>query len=151
MFFGGRIGDLCNGCLDGDFTLLGVVRDGVIDLMCVFFGLQHWISPHSQLVTGLVLVKIQLSVDFSGSPETLANHWLPIGSISPRVFNICCCHWFYPPSVQQRHSYFLPYSSLQFSLLPGRTHSSCVLPQFILFLFCKQRKILRKPDDLAGS
>ena len=26
MLFGGRIGDLCNGCFDGDFVLLGVVR-----------------------------------------------------------------------------------------------------------------------------
>ena len=26
MLFGGRIGDLCNGCFDGDFALLGVVR-----------------------------------------------------------------------------------------------------------------------------
>ena len=34
--FGGRIGDLCNGCLDGDFALLGVVRIGVIDPTCVF-------------------------------------------------------------------------------------------------------------------
>ena len=36
MLFGGRIGDLCNGCFDGDFTLLGVVRVGVIDPTCVF-------------------------------------------------------------------------------------------------------------------
>ena len=36
MLFGGRIGDLCNGCFDGDFALLGVVRVGVIDPMCVF-------------------------------------------------------------------------------------------------------------------
>ena len=25
MLFGGRIGDLCNGCFDGDFALLGLV------------------------------------------------------------------------------------------------------------------------------
>ena len=36
MLFGGRIGDLCNGCFDRDFALLGVVRVGVIDPMCVF-------------------------------------------------------------------------------------------------------------------
>ena len=36
MLFGGRIGDLCNGCFDGDFALLGVVRVGVIDPTCVF-------------------------------------------------------------------------------------------------------------------
>ena len=36
MLFGGRIGDLCNGCFDGDFSLLGVVRVGVIDPTCVF-------------------------------------------------------------------------------------------------------------------
>ena len=35
MLFGGRIGDLCNGCFDGDFALLGVVRVGVIDPTCV--------------------------------------------------------------------------------------------------------------------
>ena len=34
MLFGGRIGDLCNGCFDGDF--LGVVRVGVMDPTCVF-------------------------------------------------------------------------------------------------------------------
>ena len=34
MIFGGRIGDLCNGCFDGDFALL-VVRVGVIDPSCV--------------------------------------------------------------------------------------------------------------------
>ena len=36
MLFGGWIGDLCNGCFDGDFALLGVVRVGVIDPTCVF-------------------------------------------------------------------------------------------------------------------
>ena len=36
MLFGGRIGDLCNGCFNGDFALLGVVRVGVIDPTCVF-------------------------------------------------------------------------------------------------------------------
>ena len=36
MLFGGRIDDLCNGCFDGNFALLGVVRVGVIDPMCVF-------------------------------------------------------------------------------------------------------------------
>ena len=41
------------------------------------FGLQHLISPHSQLVAELVLGKIQASVVFSGAPKTLANHWLP--------------------------------------------------------------------------
>ena len=34
MLFGGRIGDLCNGCFDGDFALL-VVGVGVIDPTCV--------------------------------------------------------------------------------------------------------------------
>ena len=90
ILFGGRIGDLCNGCFDGDFTLLGVVRDGVIDPTCVLCGRQHWISLYSQIVAGLVLGKMQLSVFFSGAPETLANHWLPTGLISPRVFYICC-------------------------------------------------------------
>ena len=36
MLFGGRIGDLCNSCFDGDFLLLGVVRVGVIDPTSVF-------------------------------------------------------------------------------------------------------------------
>ena len=36
MLFGGRIGDLCNGCFDGDFALLGVVRVGVINPTRVF-------------------------------------------------------------------------------------------------------------------
>ena len=54
------------------------------------FGLQHWISPHSQPVAELVLGKIRPSVVFSGSPEILANHSLLTGSISPRVFYIGC-------------------------------------------------------------
>ena len=45
-----------------------------------------------QLVAELVLGKIQLSVVFSGAPETLAYHWLLTGSISPRMFYICCIH-----------------------------------------------------------
>ena len=98
-----------------------------------------------------MLGKIRPSVVFSGAPETLANHWLPTGSISPWVFNSCCCHWFYLPSVQQKRSCFLPCSSLQFSLLPGKTHYSCVSPQLFLFHFCKQRKIMYKLDDLVGS
>ena len=58
-------------------------------ILCVFlFGLQHWISPHSQLVAELELGKIQPSVVFSGAPETLTNHSLPTGSISPWVFYI---------------------------------------------------------------
>ena len=36
MHFGGRIGDLCNGCFDGDFAIFGVVRVGVIDPARVF-------------------------------------------------------------------------------------------------------------------
>ena len=140
-------GDLCNGCFDGDFALLEVVPVGVIDLTCVFV----WISPHSQLVAELVFGKIRPSVVFSGAPETLTNHWFPTWSIFPRVFYICCRHWFYPTSVQLRRSYFLSYSSLQFSLLPGRTQSSCVSPQLFIFIFCKHHNILRKPDDLVGS
>ena len=77
MLFGGRIGDLCNGCFDGDFALLGVVRVGVIDRVFLF-ELEHWISPHSQLVAELVLGKIHRNVIFSGASETLANHWLPV-------------------------------------------------------------------------
>ena len=34
--FIGRIGDLYNSCFDGNFSLLGVVRVGVIDPTCVF-------------------------------------------------------------------------------------------------------------------
>ena len=37
MLFGGRIGDLCNGCFDRDFVFSGV-RVGVIDPTCVFVG-----------------------------------------------------------------------------------------------------------------
>ena len=36
MLSGGQIGDLCNGCFDGDFALLGVLCVGVIDPTCVF-------------------------------------------------------------------------------------------------------------------
>ena len=65
MLFGGRVGDLCNGCFVGDFLRLEVVRVGV-----VVFGLQHWISLHSQPVAELVLGKIRSSVVLSGVPET---------------------------------------------------------------------------------
>ena len=34
------------------------------------FGLQHWISPHFQLVAKLVLSKFRPSAIFSGAPET---------------------------------------------------------------------------------
>ena len=105
MPFGGWIGDLCNGCFDGDFALL-VVRVGVIDVFCLDYNIG------SLAIRNLVLGKIQPSVVFSGTPETLANHWLPTWWISPWVFYICCRHWFY---LQQRRSCFLPYSSLQFS------------------------------------
>ena len=108
------------------------------------------LSPF-QIVAELVFGKIRPSVVFSGAPESLANHWFPIWSISPRMFYICCRHWFYPPFVQQRRSCFRLYSSLQFFLLPGRKHSSCVSPQLFLFLFSKQRKIFHKPGDLVGS
>ena len=67
------------------------------------------------------------------------------------MFYICYLDWLYPPSVQQRRSCFRPGRSLQFSLLTERTHSSCVSPQLYPFRFCKQRKILRKPDDLLGN
>ena len=36
MLSGGRIRDLCNGCFDGDFALLGVVHVGVLDPTSVF-------------------------------------------------------------------------------------------------------------------
>ena len=38
LLFGGRISNLCNGCFDGDFALLGVVRVGVINPTCVLYG-----------------------------------------------------------------------------------------------------------------
>ena len=98
-----------------------------------------------------MLGKIRLSVGFSGAPETMTNHSLPTGSISPWVFKICYLDWLYPPSVQQSHSCFLSCRSLQFSLLPGRTHFSCVSPQVFPFLFCKHYKIWQKPVDLVGS
>ena len=71
MLSGGRIGDLCNGCCDGEFALFGVVRVGVIDPTCFVLT-----KTRSQRVTELVLGKIRPSVVFSGAPETLANHWL---------------------------------------------------------------------------
>ena len=36
MLFGGRIGDLCNGCFTGDFALLEVIRVRVVDPKCAF-------------------------------------------------------------------------------------------------------------------
>ena len=114
------------------------------------FGLQLWISPHSQPIAELVLGKIWPRVVFLGAPNTLANHSLPTGSISPQVFYICI-NWLYPPSVQQRRSCLLPCRSLQFSLLPGRKHSSCVSCQVFPFLFCKHCKTLGKLDDFVGN
>ena len=111
--------------------------------------LQHWISPHSQLVAELVLGKIHPNVVPSGAPETLANHWLPAWAISPQVLHIYRRHWFHPPSVQRRRSCPLPYSSPKLSQLPGRKYS-CVWPQQFL-LPGKQHKLLRKPDDPVGS
>ena len=50
----------------------------------------------------------------------------------------------------KRHNCFLPCSSRQFSLLPGRIHSSCVSPQAFPFLFWKHHKILHKPMILLA-
>ena len=61
------------------------------------FGLQHWISPHSQFFAELVLGKIRPSEFFSGVSETLGNPSLPTESISLWVFYICCLHWLYSP------------------------------------------------------
>ena len=78
-------GDLFNSCFVRDFALLGVVHVGVVEATCFLLRLPHWISPHSQLVDELVI--------FSGAPETLPNHSLPTGSISPQVFYIYCLNW----------------------------------------------------------
>ena len=126
-------------CFVGDFALLGVVHVGVVDPMCVLFGLQHLISPHSQPVAELVLGKIRPSVVFSGAPETLANHSLPTGSISPRMFYICCLDWLYLPSVQQRRNCFL--TTIFLASRKG-TFLLCFTSS-ISFSFCKHRKILR--------
>ena len=148
MPFGGRIGHSCNGCFVGDFALLKVVRVGVIEPPCVFVWTTILDLSHSQPIAELVLGPIQPSVDFSSASKTLVNHSLSNGLISPRVFCICYFHWFYPPSEQQTRSCFLPCRSLQFSLVPERTHSSCV-SQVFPFLF--RKKTLRMVDDLVGS
>ena len=62
------------------------------------------------------------------------------------MFYICSLQWLYPPFVQQWRRSFCQCSSQQFSLLPGRTYSSCVSPQLFPLLFCK---ILHKPDDFV--
>ena len=127
MIFGGWIGDLRNSCFVGDFALLGLLRVGVVDpTRFFFFCLDYHIrSLHFQPIAELVLGKIRPSVIFSGASETWANHSLLIGSISLRVFYICCLNWSYPPAGQQKCSCFLPCRSLLFSMLPGRTSSSC--------------------------
>ena len=81
MLFGGRIRDLCNGCFDGDFAILGVVRVRVIDPTCVFV----WTTTldFSPFPTFLSWFLVKFDQVFSGTPETLANHWLPTLSISP--------------------------------------------------------------------
>ena len=119
------LGTYLTAVLLGDFILLGVVHVEVVDPKCVWFGLQHCISPHSQPIAELVLGKIRTIIVFSGAPEILANHSLQTGSISPRVFYISCLDWLYLPSIQKKHSCFLLCRFRQFSLLPRRTHSSC--------------------------
>ena len=108
MLFGGRIGDLCNGCFVGDFALLGVVRVGMVDSTCVFVWTTTFDLSPFQPFAELVPSKIRPSVVFSGAPETLANHLHPTVLISSRVFYICCLDWLYTPSMQQRRSCFLP-------------------------------------------
>ena len=89
----------------------------------------------SEHVAGLVLGKIPLRVDFSGAPETLASHWLPTWSISPRVFDICYRHWFYPPTPCKRGvaalSYVAPNNFPYF--LEG--HIPLVFPLTYFFFF----------------
>ena len=88
MFFRGWIGDLCNGYFDGYFVLQGVVRVRVVDPTIVFV----WTTTldHSLPIPNPWRGKIQQTVIFTGTLETLVNQSLPTGSISPRVFYICC-------------------------------------------------------------
>ena len=151
VLFGGRIGDLCNGYFVGYFALLGVIHVGVVDPMCVFvwtitldlflFPTCCWDGAWSN----------SAKCSFSGVPKTLANHSLSTGSIYPWVLYICHLDWLYPPSVKQRHSCFLPCSSLQFSWLPGGTYSTCFTSSISFSFFCKGCKILCKTDNLVAS
>ena len=62
------------------------------------------------------------------------------------VIFIDCIHFLCNRSVAVfAHSY------TYYSLLPGKTHSSCVSPQICLFLFCRLQKILCKLGDFVGS
>ena len=62
--------------------------------------------------------------------QSFGSHW----SISPREIYICYLDLVYLPSLQQKHSCFRPSRSLLFSLLPEKTHSSCVSPQVFSFV-----------------
>ena len=130
MHFGRRIGDLCNSCFAGDLSLLEVVRVGVVDPACILIRTTTLISPHSQIVAELVLVKIRPRVVFAVATKC---HRLPTGSIYPQAFYTSCLHWLYSTSVQQRRSWFLPCRSLQFPSLPGKTHFSSVSSQVFFF------------------
>ena len=136
MLFGGWIGDLFSGYFVGDFTYLGVVCVGV----CV----SVWtttldLSPFPTSCWAGAW-KIWPSVVFFRCfwifGQSLASNWF---NFSTSVL-YCVLHWFYPSSVQQRCRCFLPCNSLQFSLLPGRTHSSCASPQLFPFLLVNNAK-----------
>ena len=74
-------------CFIGDFALL-VVRVGMVDHTSVFVWITTLDPSHSLPVADLMFSEIRPSVVYSDVPETLANHLLPSGSISSRVYYI---------------------------------------------------------------
>ena len=71
--FEGQIRDQCDLCFVEDFVFLGaVVCVWAVDFVYVFF-FDYFIGIFS-------------SVSFSAAPESLANHLVPMGLVSPRQF-----------------------------------------------------------------
>ena len=149
--FGGRIDDLCKSCLvRGDFSLLGgVIHAWVIDSMCVF----AWTTSldFSLFVTCYWICACWNSAECSFFFRCSWKHSVPTGSVSLPPFYICCLDWLEPPSMKQRCKSFLSCRTLQYSLLPGGSHSSCALLVIFYFLFYRHHKILSKPDGLVSN
>ena len=133
MLFGGRIG---SSCWSGRFYVC----------FCSYYNSGSLPSPIPLL--SWCLVKFSQVKVFSGAPETLANHSLPTGPISPRVFYSGCLNCIHRPCNRgvAVFSHVRPYNfpCFQVGYIPLGFNLKYIF-------FCKRRKMLHKPDDFVGS
>ena len=111
------------------------------------FGVQHWISPHSQVVAELLLGKIQPSVVF----QVLLKLWPIIGFLLDQFLLECSIFvvidFIRPPcnGGVATFSHIAPYNSLWFQ------EGNILLVFNLNYSFFFLAQDLFKPDDLVGS